>query len=522
VRAQFGTDVFNKDVMRTVLACDLGGTSFRAALVNALGQTIAEHTVPGPASNDDRGWSEIDPDAWWQILIEAASALADAAPRPFAETEAIAICGVTRTQILLDRDGKVLRPAITWRDARAEPADLLARLPQAHPEYHNVNVFHPVARLNWLRENEEDVFRRLATVLDPKDFLNFRLTGRRVSDPVSLARLAAAAANGPDGRSLLDAVGTPASVIPPLIAPTGLVGRVVAQLPQPLDRLAGKPVFCCSNDTWAAVLGLGALRPGCAYNISGTTEVFGAIGERPMSAEGLMSVDWQGMHQIGGPGQNGADTVAWLLALLGGDPQGTPVGTAINTLLRGSRDPQPVLFLPYLQGERTPFWDADLRGAFIGLNRNHRGVDLAWAVLEGIAFLNRIVLERAETALGQAVTEIRFGGGASSNPLWRQIKADVCERPVLVGESSQPGALGAAAVAWTGLKQFASLGAAQQALAHVAYRHEPDPARAAFYRPLFDLFRQSHDALAPTSRALAALARMAPAVRGQDAKDRAP
>jgi xylulokinase len=504
--------------MRTVLACDLGGTSFRAALVDERGQTIAEQTVPGPSANDRPGWSEIDPETWWQTLIAAASALAEDAPEQFAGTQAIAICGVTRTQIFLGHDGNVLRPAITWRDARAEPGDLLAQLPQAHPEIRNVNAFHPVARLNWLREHESAAFTRLATVLDPKDFLNFRLTGRRVSDPVSMARLAAAAASGPDGRSLLDAITAPPSIVPPLIAPTELVGRVVEHLPKPLDRLAGKPVFCCANDTWAAVLGLGALRPGCAYNISGTTEVFGVIGERSMAAEGLMSVDWQGMHQLGGPGQNGADTVAWLLALLHGEPDDAPVGTAIDALLRGKPDPQPVLFLPYLSGERTPFWDADLRGAFIGLTRNHRGIDLAWAVLEGIAFLNRIVLERAEAALGHPVTEIRFGGGAASNSIWRQIKADICERPVLVGESSQPGTLGAAAVAWTGLRRFPTLDAAQQALARVAHRHEPDPARAAFYRPLFDLFRQSHDALAPTSRALAALARTPPAFRGEDAQ----
>ena len=505
--------------MRTVLACDLGGTSFRAALVDERGQTIAEQSIAGPTANDRLGWSEIDPDAWWQTLIEAAAALADEAPKQLAAAEAIAICGVTRTQIFLDRDGNVLRPAITWRDARADPGDLLAQLPQAHPEHGHINAFHPVARLHWLRENEGAAFARLATVLDPKDFLNFRLTGRRVSDPVSMARLAAAAINGPDGRSLLDVIAAPGSIVPPLIAPTDLVGRVIEELPKPLDRLAGKPVFCCANDTWAAVLGLGALRPGCAYNISGTTEVFGVIGEKPLSAEGLMSVDWLGMHQLGGPGQNGADTVAWLLELLHGEPQDAPVGPAIDALLRGKTDAQPVLFLPYLSGERTPFWDADLRGAFIGLNRNHRAIDLAFAVLEGVAFLNRVVLERAETALGHPVAEIRFGGGAACNPVWRQIKADICERSVLVGESSQPGTLGAAAVAWTGLRQFPTLDAAQQALARVAHRHEPDPARAAFYRPLYDLFRQSHDALAPTSRALAALARTTPAFRGEDAQN---
>ena len=397
---------------------------------------------------------------------------------------------------------------LTWRDVRAErnaPA-LREKLPQDHPELVNVNAFHPVARIEWLRSDEEAAFRSLATILDPKDYLNFKLTGERVSDPVSMARLAAAARSGPSGRSLLDAIGVSLNVAPTLIEPTDMVGRVVASLPKPLDRLADKPVFCCSNDTWAAVVGLGALQPNYAYNISGTTEVFGVMSDEPASADGLLRVDWRGLHQLGGPGQNGADTVPWLLALLG-HRDGMPVSGAIDELLSAKRDPQPLLFLPYLQGERTPYWDSSLRGAFIGLNRNHKGVDLAWAVLEGVAFLNRIVLERAEASLGRAATEIRFGGGASVNPIWRQIKADICERPVVTGASPQPGALGAAAVAWTGLGRFASLVEAQRKLVRIAHRHEPDQRRAAVYRPLYDLYRQSEVALAPTLRSLAAMAR---------------
>ena len=100
--------------MSTVLACDLGGTSFRAALVDEHGRTIAEQSLPAPTANDRLGWSEIDPDAWWQTLIAAASALAGDAPEQFAGAQAIAICGVTRTQVFLGQDGNVLRPAITW------------------------------------------------------------------------------------------------------------------------------------------------------------------------------------------------------------------------------------------------------------------------------------------------------------------------------------------------------------------------------------------------------------------------
>src|SRR3546814_1120132 len=144
----------------------------------------------------------------------------------------------------------------------------------------------------------------------------------------------------------------------------------------------------------------------------------------------------------------------------------------MNALLSAPRDPQAALFLPYLQGERVPYWDPGLRGAFVGLNRRHGPGDLAWAVLEGVAFLNRIVLERAEAALGGPVNEIRFGGGAASNPQWCQVKADICERAVVVGQADQPGVLGAAVAAWAGLGRYDSFAAAQNALVRVARSEE--------------------------------------------------
>lgn len=494
--------------MNTVLACDLGGTSFRAALIDEAGVSRAEHMIPGPVSRDHLGASEIDPEAWWRSLCAAADALAAAKPDLFAKVQGIAICGVTRTQVFLDRAGQSLRPAMTWKDTRSEAvaARLRHELPAAHPEFANVNAFHPLARLVWLREHEEACFRDLACVLEPKDYLNVRLTGQRASDPVSIARLVAAA-SPIDGRDLLSAIGAASAILPPLLEPCDRVGVVTAGLPAPFDQLAGVPVFCCSNDTWAAVLGLGALRAGYAYNISGTTEVLGALSEEPAQAEGLMSVDWRGLHQLGGPSQNGADTVSWLLSLLGhGDAPGS-VGKSMDELLAGARHPEPVLFLPYLQGERVPYWDPNLRGAFIGLGRQHGPTDLAWAVLEGIAFLNRLVLERAEAATGRKVTEIRFGGGAAANTVWRQVKADICERPVVVGAAREPGALGSAIVAWTGLGRFVSLAEAQEQLVDIAARHEPDPARAPFYGNLLALYRQSEKALAPISHALVALSR---------------
>ncbi len=511
--------------MSVVLACDLGGTSFRAALYDAQGQVWAEHALPSPAdlAGAPVGHSEIDAPAWWDILVALADALAAQAPEPFATVRGIAICGVTRTQILLDEAGAVLRPALTWRDTRAVPdiEALCARLPQDHPELAQINAFHPLARLDWLRRHEPAVLARARSVLEPKDYLNYRLTGVRASDPVSMARLrAAAAAGAPAGSAtagktqpgLLAAAGLDDGLVPPLRAPAQAVGPVCQGLPGALGRLAGVPVFCCANDTWAAVAGLGALRAGHAYNISGTTEVFGVIadvasGTAPPRAAGLMTVDWgERLHQIGGPGQNGADTMAWLLDLLQEQAAGRDgMAARVQALLAAPRDPQPLLFLPYLQGERVPYWDADLRGAFIGLNRRHGAGDLAWAVLEGVGFLNRLVLERGEAVLGAAVSEIRFGGGAAANAAWCQVKADICGRPVSVGAAREPGALGAAVVAWTGLGYFDTLAAAQDSVVRVAHRYLPDPARERHYDALYGQYRAAEQALAPVSRALAGM-----------------
>jgi len=489
-----------------VLACDVGGTSLKTALVDDRGAFVAQAATASPQPKQSGSASEIDTDGWWHGLIEATSALARADAAAFSQIEAIAICGITRTQVFVGHAGEVLRPAISLSDVRmqARMADLVARLP-AHPERAAVNAFHPLARVTWLQQEERATFGRLAAVIEPKDFLNLRLTGRAASDHVSMARLAAAATPASNGASLFAALGIPPSIVPALSEPTAQIGVVAQGLPAPFDRLAATPVFCGSNDTWTAVAGLNALRDGVAYNISGTTEVFGVLSPRAAEAEGLVTVDWRGLHQIGGPSQSGADTVAWLLELLG-NAGNTDAGTRIDQLLGGPRHPQPLLFLPYLRGERVPYWDAALRGAFVGLSRDHTATDLAYAVLEGVAFLNRIVLARAEQATGATVSEIRFGGGGAANARWCQIKADICERPVVVGRSSEPGLTGAAVIAWTGRGRFASLQDAQAHLVQAASRYTPDAARAERYRAQFGLFEQAEAALAPVSRGLVALA----------------
>jgi len=485
--------------MTIVLAADLGGTSVKAALVTSEGNILAQTAVAAP----EPGVSGlILPPEWWSRFREAAAALRRDDEAAFQAVDAIAVTGVTRTPIVLDALGNSLTGAITARDTRAQ--EIAARTaidPESCPEAAHYDAFHPAARLKWISRQTPQAIVHASAVVDPKDFIASRLTGRIASDPVSQARLVAAASSI-DGPSLLSRLDLPENLVPDLLPPGGVIDRVRAELSEPFNALAGKPVVMAAHDTWCGVLGLGALVPGRAYNVSGTTETFGVLTTQAFKADGLMAVQWgDDLHQLGGPGQNGADVLTWLGTLIGADEQSEIAGKVARALAQ-PRHATPLVFLPYLSGERVPFWDPDLRAAFLGLSREHHRGDLVWAALEGVAFLNRIVLSRAENAAGIAVDEVRLGGGAARIGAWAQIKADVLDRPISTVTAEEPGVLGAAIAGFVGLRTHETFGKAQQLLVRVARRFEPRPHTRDFYDALSLLFAQAHEAAQPISHGL--------------------
>ena len=468
--------------MKVVLAIDLGGSGLKAGLVSASAQLLATERVGRSIPLEPDGRSQVDPDVWWSDLGEAAQRLAASRPDLYASVAAVAICGMTRTQVVVDEEGAAVCPAVTWRDASAPPCSIDGRV---------LDAFHPIPRLLRLRREEPETMARAAAVLDPKDYLAAHLTGMLASDAVSLARLI-------DDAGLVPEAAWLRGLLPPLLAPTTEVGLVRRNLPGALGELAGRPVFMSSHDTWAAVLGLGALRVGEAYAVSGTSEVLGLIAGGPAVAEGLIHVVWgQGLHHLGGPSQTGASAIDWLAGITG-----VREGS-LDSLLAGPRHSRPLLFLPFLEGERVPYWDPALRGAFLGLDRGHGTADLAAAVVEGVAFANRVVLERAEGAAGLRAPALRLGGGVAASRRWAQAKADICARPVLIGAQAEPGLLGAGLVAWTGLGHYASLAAAQDAVTGQAQMIEPRPEAHDTYERLFALHKDAVAAMRDLSHRLA-------------------
>ncbi len=492
--------------MASVLAVDLGGSALKACLFDAAGQARASARVALAFSEPQKGWSEADPISWWDALCTAVETLSRHEAATISDVAMIAICGFTRTQVLLDRDGRPVRPAIGFRDRRAGnyAERMQARAGDGYADTWQLNAFHPLARLMWLKDNEPENWKRVHTVIEPKDYLNLRLTGSTMSDEVSLYWLARAFAGGTG--SLASRCGMGGAPLPALGRPLDVVGKVQSGLPGALACLQGAKVIVGSNDTWMAAAGMDALVPGRAYCVSGSSEVFGLLSNREAHAPGLVTVHWgSDLWHLGGPGQNGANTLDWLTGAIG-------AGNGQATHERGysgaeGGHPSPLVFLPFLLGERTPFWDSDLRAAMLGIDASVSAADLRQALMQGVAFVNRTVLERAETATGLQASEVRIGGGGSRDAVWNQIRADVLGRPLVVSPAKETGLAGCLAAARVALGEHDELSAAATSTLEQFERYVPDPDLRHYCDELYDIFRQAHEAVAPVSRRLADLAR---------------
>ncbi len=463
--------------METVLAIDLGGSSLRAALV------ARDGTVVASAQRTHRIAEEADATTWWDMLLDTVSEL------PSSEVRAIVPTGFTRSQVLVDAAGNPVRPAQCFPDTRAT-AEAAALAGAAKGTWVEMTAFHPLARLAWARADDAFAFARARHLLQPKDYLTLRLTGRTAADRISNA-WALERRTGRRSLSVFNAAQIYTGLLPDLHDPWDIVGRCTAALP----GYEGIPVLCGAMDTWCAALGAGAARPGDAYLIAGTTDAGGVLSDTPTDTEGLVTLPWGiGLFHTGGPSGAGADCLHWLADLLG-----QPDPAAIVALAEAaSPAAAPLIFLPALSGERAPSWAATTRGSFAGLDRDHGPAELSRAVLEGVAFADRDLLG------GLPFDRLFLAGGGARSDLWCQIRADVLGCQVL-RTGDQPGLLGAAMLGWAGLGEFPSLPAAQSAFTATADEFRPDHSTSARTQRLFEAYKQVQSAAATMAHTLSRL-----------------
>jgi len=481
----------------SLLGIDLGAGSLKATLIDARGAVLGEASCPITTSVPHFGWSEQDPADWFAALCAAVPAALKAAGQAPNSITGIGISAGAHIPVLTDAAGTVLRPAILWNDQRSalEAAALHA---QAGAEIiarslNRVNPTWTLAMLAWLRAREPEIFGKASRLYLAKDYLRYCLTGTWETDfSDAIGALLADNATRDWSPELCALVGWDLAKLPPIVEPSSIVGAVTPEAAARTGLAAGTPVVCGSNDTTVEFFGVGAVTPG--------------IGAVKLATAGVLFLATQGPsvnppiscypHIIPGmfytaTGTNScASAHRWLRDLM------FPAGFEAMDLLAASVPPGAagLLFHPYLQGERAPYWDPLLRADFIGLTISHKPAHFARALYEGIAFSIRDLLEAAR-ALGLQFGTIRLLGGGAKSATWRQIIADATGLTVERTETGDA-SFGAALVAGIGTGVFASPADAVAKCVRLLDVTQPDAEAHRFYNGLFGIYKDAQAALA--------------------------
>jgi sugar (pentulose or hexulose) kinase len=497
-----------------LLGLDVGTTSVKAGLFDAAGLQLAadgrEYRLSHPAPDH----VEIDAEVWWSAAVEAVRSVMAA---PGADPRAVAAMAVSsqgETVVAVDRAGRPLAPALVWLDNRAadEARELGERFPNAlvydRTGVPDVNPTWPAAKLLWWRRHRPEVFAAAARFLLVEDFVLHRLTGRFVTEGgIQSTSMLFDIVRGDWWGDALRAVGVGPERLPEIAAPASVVGGLTAAAADALGLPAGLPVVAGGMDQGAGAVGVGNIGSGVvSESTGGALTVQAAVARHggdptrqtpvyihsapgqylycPVCPTGGMALTWfrdtLGTLEVEQARREGGSAYERLTALAAGAPAGCDGLT----------------MLPHLAGAFSPEYVPQARGAFIGITLAHTRGHLVRSVLEAVAFMLRRNVELVGGA-GAVAAEIRSHGGGARSAVWNQIKADVCDLPVVTLEGEDAAVRGDAMTAGVAVGVYPDLAAAGAALLATKARFEPDPANRSVYDAAFERYKRLFEALRP-------------------------
>ncbi|MEJ0003000.1 MAG: xylulokinase [Pararobbsia sp.] len=435
------------------LGIDLGTSEVKVLLLADDGQAVGHARAPLTVSRPAPHWAEQDPLDWWRGMLEALAVLRAAHPLEYRAVRAIGMSGQMHGPVLLGRDDRVLRPTVLWNDMRSavECARLAARRDDWSLAGSVPMPGFSAPILMWVAAHEPAVFGELACVLLPKDYLRLRLTGERATDPSDAAgTLWLDVARRQWSDALLELSGMTPAQVPPILDGDAPAGFLQAAIAAEIGLMPGIVVAAGGGDNAASAAGIGATERGDAFLSLGTSGVMSIIDDRfqPDTSTAThafchaIRARWlQVSVQL-----SAASCLRWVCKL---------TSTVEATLLEevAALDERALaaapLFLPYLSGERTPHNDAYAEGVFFGLTHQTGRAQLAYAVLEGVAFGAADGLRALREGGAEVPPSLSLIGGGARSAFWAQLVTDVLRLPVRVHlGGAAAAALGAARLGW--------------------------------------------------------------------------
>jgi xylulokinase len=492
---------------RKLLGIDIGTGGTRAVLIDetgrVLGSATAEHQ---PISAPHRGWAEQAPDDWWAAACKAVPQCLANAKATVDEVESVGLTGQMHGLVMLDADGKVLRPALIWCDQRTEEecreitekigAKGLIEL-TANPALTGFTL----PKIWWVQKHEPEIWKRVKKIMLPKDYVRFRLTGAHAIDVADASgTLILDVVNRRWSKEMMAASNLSEEMLPKVLESQEISGKISEAGAKASGLKAGIPVVAGAGDQAAGAVGMGIVRPGAVSATIGTSGVvFAATASPEFDPKGRIHTFCHAVPKrwhVMGVTQAAGFSLRWFRDQFGagGDSSRDPYDRLMDEASHAPAGSDGVLWAPYLMGERTPHLDPNARGALVGLSSTHTRAHVVRAILEGVAYSLRDTLT-IFADLKLPTESIRLGGGGARGGLWRQIQADVYGMPVDIVEAEQGPAYGAALLAGVGVGVWSSVDEACDTAVRVATRVQPNSASAAVMNKQYAAYRTLYPAL---------------------------
>lgn len=432
------------------LGIDLGTGSVKALLLDAAGKVISEASSSYRVHAPHATWAETHPDEWWQATVKA---VREAVGNH--DVQAVGLSGQMHGTVLIDKNLTVLRPAILWADTRSK--EQLEHYHRLEPTQRQ-RLANPIATgmtgvsLLWLKENEVAIYEQVRWVLQPKDWLRLKLTGEVAAEPSDAsATLLYDLEKDTWANDIAESLELHSTYLAPLLKSRGIAGHLTQKSATELGLSANIPVATGAGDAAASALGSALLSEGqVQVNIGTAMQIFAIRGKAkvdPTLRTHLYRSSLDNYYAMAAM-QNAGIALEWVRKILS-----MSWDEMYTEAFKISAGCEGVTFLPYLTGERTPHLDPNARGIWNGFGLNHERGHLARAAFEGVAFALKDGLKALEDTSVHA-DSLRLAGGGTLQPHWRQLLADVLEKPLDAVSVVSSSARGAALLAGLSVNTF--------------------------------------------------------------------
>jgi len=504
-----------------ILGVDIGTSGTKTVLFSEDGVPVASATYEYPLYTPQNGYAEQDPTDWWNAVVNGIKQVIGESGVAAREIKGIGLSGQMHGLVMLDGDNKVIRRSIIWCDQRTakevvEITDKVGAERLIEITANPAITGFTAAKIMWVKNNEPENYEKCRHILLPKDYIRFMLTGEyatEVSDASGMQLLDIPNRCWSD--EVLEKLGIDKSLLAKVYESPEITGKITKRVAELTGLEEGTVVVGGAGDNAAAAVGTGVVEDGKAFTTIGSSGVvFAHTSSISIDKKGRVHTFCcavPGCWHVMGVTQSAGLSLKWFRDNFCWSEMETAIGMGVDPYYLTDKEAMEVpiganrlLYMPYLNGERTPHLDPNCRGAFVGLSTMHKKRDMIRAVMEGVSYSLRDCVE-VMREMEISVTDMMACGGGGSSPLWRQMLADLYDCPVKTTQNKEGPALGVALLAAVGAGIYSSVPEACKAVILPDKVQNPIEENSREYERVYAVYRKLYPAMKSCFDELAAL-----------------